>query len=375
MANNSLYMKQKNRALILQLLRAAPTSRAELARRTGLTRAAVTLIADELLTKGLIREGDAVRSEAGRHPTMLHVVADAHYAAGVDISREGCSVGITDLSGNLIRQKDVPTDVTPQKTVAALCEALRTLLAADIAQKLLGIGICAPGPTDTASGTILTPPGMELWHHFNVVEAFKKTDLPLFFEKDTNALALAEKNAVSDNENFLFLLADHGLGCGFVRDGNLFTAKSGFGCELGHTSIHFDGPACPCGNRGCAELYTSIPATVQEAGLPSWQLLVERAVIGDAVCRKILEKQARMLAVVCVSAVNMLEPNAIILGGELTKASHILIPVLERELATRTLTRHHRKVTVLTSALPENARTIAAAGLVLENYFQKGEAL
>lgn len=374
MANNSLYMKQKNRALILQLLRAAPTSRAELARKTGLTRAAVTLIADGLLAEGLIREGDAIKSEAGRHPTLLHIAPDAYYAAGVDISREGCSVGISDFSGKLLRQQNIPLSLTPQKTVEAVCDALTAFQKDGIGEKLLGVGICVPGPADIAGGTILTPPGMDFWHHFNVAEAFKRLGVPIFFEKDTNALALAEKNSAPDNDNFLFLLADHGLGCGFIRNGKLFTAKNGFGCELGHTSIRFDGPVCSCGNRGCAELYASIPATVHGADTArSWQELTEKAEKGDAVCKDTLLHQAQMLSVACVSAVNMLEPDAIILGGELAKAAFVLIPALEEQLAARSLTRHRHKVTVVSSALPENARTVAAAGLVLENYFLKGQ--
>lgn len=369
--NNSSNMKQKNRAAILRLIRAEELSRAELARRTGLTRAAVSLIVDTLLSEGLILEGDAVKSGSGRHPTSLQIAPQARYAAGVDISREGCHVGIVDLCGRLLQQCFIQTQETPQKTVDLAAAELKKMM--QTAKDFLGVGICVPGPVDTVSGTILLPPGLETWHNFNVVKAFEQQlKLPVFLEKDANALALAEKNHSGISGSFLFLLADHGLGCGFVQNGHLYKGCGGFGCELGHVSLDYNGPLCSCGNRGCAELYASIPATLRAAGQESWSELTSLAEAGDTACRNALEMQAEMLAHACVGAVNMLEPDAIVLGGELVHGGFVLREQVEKHLAERCMTRFHHRVEVLVSGLPEQARTIAATGLALEDFFLKG---
>ena len=98
--NNSSLMKAQNRSLCLSLIRQEPLSRAELARKTGLTRAAVSIIVDGLLNEGVIIEGDAVKSLNGRHPTLLHLNPTAFYILGIDILRDGWLLVLTDFVGN-----------------------------------------------------------------------------------------------------------------------------------------------------------------------------------------------------------------------------------------------------------------------------------
>ncbi|MBQ8893010.1 MAG: ROK family transcriptional regulator [Clostridia bacterium] len=357
--NNSSYMKLKNRAEILRLIRADGMSRAELSRQTGLSRAAVTIIVDQLLSEGIIKEGEAVKSESGRYPTALHLDSAARYAAGIDISREGCRVGVADFGGRLLEQRFIAVAESPQKTVELAAGELKELLAAK--ENVLGVGICVPGPVDVFKGSVLRPPGLDLWHSFDIVDAFEQQlQLPVLLEKDTNALALAEKNMARVGENFIFLLADHGLGCGLIQNGKLFKGFGGFGCELGHISVDRNGPLCRCGNRGCAELYASIPAA-EKVAKKSWNEFKKD--------EQLLLNLAEMLALACINAVNLLEPEEIVLGGKLADAPPLLAERLERALAQRCMTRLYHKVKVRRSVLPENARTVAAAGLVLENFF------
>lgn len=365
-ANNSNQMRMNNRLHILRLIRQAPISRAELARKTGLTRAAVTIIVDALIAENLIIEGEAVKSVSGRHPTLLQLNNNAAYSVGVDITRDGCFICLCDFSGSLIQKKIVSFGTVPEQTINAICEEINAFNQKNI----LGIGVSSPGPLDSINGVILAPPNFTHFKNFNIVEPIKeKCRLPVFLEKDTNALALAEKNLIQKSD-FLFLLADHGLGGAVIKENMLFKGINGSGCEIGHISLNFNGELCDCGNRGCASLYTSVSSIAKKANKSNYEEVCICAKNGDTACINALEYHGEMLSHALVSFVNLFEPQDIVLGGELKKGISFIKPIIEKNLKTRTLSRDMHQISITSSMLED--RAVSPAQLVLENYFLKG---
>ena len=379
MVNNSLLMKETNRQKVLSLIRDESLSRADIARATGLSRAAVTLIVDGLIMDGLVLEGDAVRSDTGRRPTMLKIRPEAFVSIGIDVSRAGCNVAFTNFDSEILYEMHVDFKHDANSSVKTLCERIRGVIRERLdTSKILGVGVCCPGPIDSDRGVILNPPGLDEFYNFNIKDAIcAELDLPVLLEKDTNALAVSEKNACKLNGDLLFLLADHGIGGGVIKDGKLFCAKGGMGCEIGHVTLKFDGERCRCGNIGCAELYASIPAILNKAERAlgervDWQTLVKMATDNDGMALSVMHEYAAILATVCTGAVNLFEPDFIVLGGELKSATHILKPEIEKKLECSTLSRSARKVCVQRSALGENSRAFATSELVIENYLNGG---
>lgn len=364
-------MKQANAMLVLRLLREEPLSRAELARRTGLTRATITGIADELIEEGLLREGKITRTTVGRHPILLELDPNAYFSVGVDISREGVSISVTDFTLNRVEEQCFSADLSKKDVLEKLCEFVKKQASC---RRILGVGVVAPGPLDTARGCVLTPRGMDAWHGFSVGELEERLSLPVLLEKDSAALAIAEKRYVGARASFLSLLADHGLGAGFIYNGHRFGSPEGYGCEIGHVSMDANGPLCSCGNRGCAELYASIPAILSHARSCgrelSWQELLAGAESGDSFCLDLLSRQAEALALACIGAVNMLEPERILLEGKLSAAHAFVAEHMEKAFATRCFTQNGRRVRVEPSSLPSGARAIAAAALPIEHFFE-----
>lgn len=368
--NNSSLMKAQNRSLCLSLIRQEPLSRAELARKTGLTRAAVSIIIDGLLKEGVIIEGDAVKSLNGRHPTLLHLNPTAFYILGVDISRQGWLLVLTDFSGNIIKSFAEPFEKDETETVNALTNKINQFKKEY--DNILGVGIIAPGPVDLKKGVILNPPDLKLFNNFNIVEAIKSATgiNNICFEKDTNALALAEKIA-GNRDNFLYLLADSGLGSAFIKDGSLFKGASGFGCEIGHISLNVFGETCFCGNKGCAEIYTANPRIAKMGGQKDYEALCFSALKKDEKAISALNYQGEMLGLTLVSFINLFEPEKIILGGDLTNGSFILIPKIKEIIEKQVLSRATRKINIFASTLKEDARAKACSNLVIENYLAR----
>ncbi len=365
-ANNSLLMKEQNRYHVLRLIRSEALSRAELARKTGLTRAAVSIIVDKLISEGLVLEGEAVRSSSGRHPTSLYLNGDKYYSIGIDITRDGCTVALCSLASRIVKKQFVEYEGTRE----AALEKIYSVIEEYLSDNVLGIGVSSPGPLDIERGIILDVPKLEIFRGFNIKETLEeKFQLPVYLEKDTNALALQEKNCFL-RDNFLYILADHGLGCAYIKDGVLFKGFDGLGCEIGHISLDMNGEKCSCGNTGCASLYTSVSSAVKKGGAENYAELCGLAKEGDAFSREALLYQGRMLAQVLLTAVNLFEPKEIVLGGELKQGVFILKEIIEKKLNECALSRYIHSVKVEASEIKD--RALSPALLVLEKFFMKG---
>lgn len=369
--NNKEQTKRNNRMALLRQIRWGGATRAELAREVGLSRAAVTLLTDELLQEGIIWERERQPSEGGRGGIRLGIRPSAYSILGLDFCRDGVHLVVTDFRLQMLSHRFFPAALGRERTLDAIDAAVRDL---NSETPWLGAGIAAPGPVDLRMRRILTPSGMEAWHGFSIDELEARLSLPVTLQKDTDALAIAEKNTVYPHGSSLILLADHGLGGALIHQGRLFEG----GGELGHITLDPHGERCSCGRRGCAEGYASIPATLRaarERGLAvGWPTLCAHATDGDAVALEVLERQIDALTSVVLNAVNLLEPDRILLEGELSMAWSIIAPRMQKRLQREAFTPHGRRIRVLPSGLPTHARAYAAASLVLENYFS-GEEL
>ena len=365
MANAAL-MKRNNRLSILRAVREGDISRAELARRTGLTRAAVTILVDELIEEKLLTEGESILSDKGRRPTLLSLERSARASVGIDLSREGIRLAVSDLGMNISEDIYIDLISSREETVTEIVGAIESLMRR---YNILGVGIISPGPVDVGCGRILEPTGLDKWHGFEVKELCERLGIPTFIERDTRAIAIAERGVDPKKQSFISILADHGLGGAFVWEGRIFGSREGFGCEIGHVCLDPSGEECSCGARGCAELYASIPAVMRRAtalGYPSWEELVSST---DDTARKLLIDMADALSHALVCAVNLLEPREIILSGMLSVTAPILKERIEDRLSRTAFTAAGRSVTVCASALGDSARARAAAGVVIQKYF------
>ena len=365
----SLIMEQKqgNARLVLKLVRESPLSRAELSRKTGLTRAAITGIVDSLVSEGLLREGTTEKTSMGRRPTMLELVPEAYYSVGIDIARDGVRLCVLDFTMQAVFERFWGNEIESETVLFEMGETVLTLKKQ---YRFLGAGVVSPGPVDSVNGKILEPDGLDAWHNFSIDRLSELFELDVILQKDTAALAIAEKRFIGADKSFLVLLADHGLGSGFIYKGELFESAFGFGSEIGHISIDLNGEKCSCGNRGCAELYASIPSALKAARAFKPDIIwSELAQSDDDRYRKILKKQAEALALVCVNAINMLEPEVIVLEGDLCLGYELFKENIESIISERCFTKAGRGVKIISSVLGQNARAFSAANLVYEKYF------
>ena len=376
---NADYTKEYNRKQILRFLISTPLSRADLARKTGLTRAAISIITDELLQSGLIYEMPSVSAQKGRSPTPLALHNNAYYAIGVYISRDRCSVGLVNIKGEILRLYEHTTETLHSY------EQTMELIVSDILQmqqqfivdsdKILGVGFSCPGPVDIASARILTPPGFEAWHDKRPGDYItQRTGMPVCVENNAYSLANFEKRYgnARNIENFVLLLIDTGIGGGIVSKGKLFKGAKGFSGEIGHTSIQLGGKPCLCGHVGCLERYASIPALLEEYGLPlsAWQDVVKRAHEGDAKALGMLQTEVEYLSAGMISTLNLLNAEAVVLDGSILDVFDLIAEPLEKKVNGRVITRNYERVRIISADRRREHHMAAAANIQFDKFFE-----
>jgi glucokinase len=273
--------------------------------------------------------------------------------------------------------------------IAAL-RAARSAAPAEVADRLVGIGISSPGPVDPFTGTVVEPPN--LGPDFHDIPLAREVEaalgLPTFLDRDTNVAALGESTfgAGRGCDDFIYLTVSTGIGGGIVSGGRLFHGPDGLAGELGHVPVMLDGPRCGCGGTGHLEAVASGTALARDAraavdGGDRGALAARAATIGtaalsaldvaageeagDPTCTALMTRARRAIAVACVGFVNTFNPHRIIIGGAIAdgQGERLLGPVRDT-IAAEAFEGLARRVEVLAPLLGADVSLAGAYPLV-----------
>jgi|LSQX01.1.fsa_nt_gb predicted NBD/HSP70 family sugar kinase len=348
-----------NRLAIIRLLRQEPLTRAELARRTGLTRAAVTIISERLISEDLLRE---------KKDRRLFLQSDQFQFAGIDISRHGIQLGLADLSGQTLACQDLA--LTGFDSFEQLAASLADRTGQLLNPKVRGIGISVPGPVDARSGLVINPPRFGLLQEKNIQAALAgRLGLPLRVENNAAARTLWEKHLGQGRalDNFLLLIVDSGIGGGLVLDGRLYRGL-GFAAEIGHMSLDPAGPLCECGNRGCLENAASTTAVLKGSSFCSWPGLARAAEGGDPEALGLLRGQAEKLGQAITNVTNLLDLEAVIITGDPVSRPQLLLQLVKEQVDARRITRQIHALAVVAADFRPDAALAAAAMIAVDSF-------
>lgn len=365
-ARNADYTREYNRKTFLGILRKKPMSRAELARTTGLTRAATSLIVEDMVYQGLLAELPPQSVGRGRSAIPLAVKKDCYYALGVDLARKGCSVGLCDFGGSLLEGVTIGGPNTP---LGEIVSALERIMKTVDPGKLLGVGVSAPGPLDQEQGKLLNPPRFDRWHGVCISRLLSEAlGIPAYLEHDACALAQHQLQT-GQSQNFMLLFVESGIGAAIMSDGQLLGNSRFFTGELGHTTIRFDGRQCECGNRGCLETYAGIPRLLEGTSFSSWQELVDRQE-HDPEARRLLEQEATYLSAGMINLLNLIPVDTIYLSGEISYRPEKLAQLMLREIQTKALNRSKTDIHIYPSNPHPHVGIMAAAEVVFSRFLR-----
>lgn len=339
-------MRRRNLARVMHTVSAeGPLSRAAVASRIGLTRAAVSTLVDELIRSGLLEElGPERPGRVGRPGSALAVSGHGPAGIGAEIGVDHLAVCAVDLRGQ-VRSRAVRYGANRGRAPGPVIEELTGLVRAVIGEAEreglwpAGLAVAVPGLVARDARTVVRAPNLD-WHDTDL-GALLPNEYPLAVGNEANFGALAELWLGDGTpRDFLHVSAEIGIGAALVVDGRLLHGTRGFAGELGHVPVRPDGPDCPCGGRGCLEQYAGEEAVLRAAGLEPGEdrvgLLAGRAADGDENVRRALRDAGEALGIALTGAVNLLDPVGVVLGGALAGLAPWLLPSLREELARRT---------------------------------------
>jgi predicted NBD/HSP70 family sugar kinase len=383
-----------NQTVVLDAIRrAGGLSRVEVAAATGLAAQTVSNICRRLLDVGLLVEGGRTSGGRGKPRTILRLDPAGRYTVGVHLDPAVLSVVLLDLTGAVVAQTRVAPPAQPQPAgiVAAIASAVTELIARSAVERdrVLGVGIAAPGPVDLDGGALVDPPNLAGWRRVPLRDAVRAaTGFPVLLEKDVTAAAVAEAwtGGPRGTGTFLVVYLGIGLGVGLVLRGEVVRGASGNAGEIGHIVTEPDGPTCRCGLRGClcvtvtprelladavatGALDTAVPA--EPAAIDAaFTVLCERAAAGPGAARDVVDRSAVRLARAVAVLANLVDVDRVVFGGPFwARLAPFYLPRMPALLRDEMMARAIHGLEVAGSSVGDNLGAVGAASLVLDQTF------
>jgi predicted NBD/HSP70 family sugar kinase len=368
-----------NSRILLNFVRKhQPISRADLMRQSGLQRSTVSVITEQLIAEGWLREGAVGLLPRGRRPTFLHLNENRAGIFGINIQPYTTDIGLANLSGHFLAQETISTPRTSAIFVTKFSSRVHKYMKQHPMMAYEGIGVGLPGRVDLSSQKFIFAPNLG-WHAADLKGQLENaTGLPVSMENAANACALSEfwfgKHA-EGVRNLVVVTVSEGIGVGMILNGQLVRGVSGLAGEFGHVTIDEDGPQCGCGNKGCWEVFASNQAAVRyynEEGhgknsVRTFAEILARARQGDPLAARTLERMARYLGKGIAMLVMGLAPDIIVVVGDVThvwdKVHPVILDVVRRWAST------HPAVKITASGPASQPRLRGIIALVLQKCF------
>ncbi|QMV41433.1 ROK family protein [Cohnella cholangitidis] len=375
-------IKRINTAIVLEyILRGAPLSRAQISEQSGLNKATVSSLVQDLIDGSLVQEIGTGESSGGRKPVLLEFIATSGYAVGIDLGVNYIRGVLTDLRGNIVAERtSALRQSEPGAAVDQLCVCIENLMAEAPSSPygIVGIGVGVPGLVDD-TGTILFAPNLK-WRDIPLQRLLsERFSLPITIDNEANMGALGEQKygAGRSINNLIYVSVGIGIGTGLILHKSLYKGASGFSGEMGHLSVEAHGKNCTCGNRGCWEMYASEQALLEQAaplGFEDLEALLAAASAGREDVLELFSGIGEYLGVGIANIVNVFNPDAVVIGNRMSQARPWLEGPLRQTVIQRALGFHLRKVQLLFAELGERSSMMGAAEMAIAGFFARVKA-
>ncbi|AYF74919.1 ROK family protein [Nocardia yunnanensis] len=352
-------------SLLLALLD-GPASRAELAQRTGLTKATVASLVEPLLRHHILTEDPLVNTGRGRPSRPLRFSEAAPVAIGAEVNVRHLAVTVQRLDGATVAETRIDIDNRHRDAddlVARLAELIESVSAASVRESL-GVGLAVPGIVH--DGTVVHAPNVpgliDIRIGDRLAAALRQPTVAVDNEANLAALAHVWPRRLA-GDDFVYVSGDVGIGAGIVLGGDLFRGRSGFAGELGHVIIERTGRPCTCGGHGCVEQYAGLHAILTAAGRPTLEALRLALAQGQTQDLSAVDAAGTALGTALVSLINVCDVATVVLGGSYATFFDDLAPAVRAALDVGVLAAR-RPVGLAVSPLGDNAVVRGAAALV-----------
>ena len=363
-------MREANRLRVLEALREqGAMTQIEIAGTTGLSPATVSNMVKELDAAGAVELSRSIRN--GRRAVLVALATGNSLLAGIAFGDRDVRVAIATGPRDIVaRQRlPLPANHNADEGLDRAALLLQDLLEksgktmADV--KAVGVGI--PAPVDSITGQVGSESIMPGWRGVEVAEELEgRVGAPVSVDNTANLGALGELRcgALQGVQHGAYIKLSYGVGAGLVLGGEVFRGAAGTAGEIGHLTIDEHGPICRCGNRGCLETFIGSHALADALSVSHGRLtlrdIITKAIEGDQGCRRVLDDAGRHLGVAVAGLVNLLNPEVIVIGGQLAAVGEIITEPMLRALDRSAIPSAVASLVVRLSELDTDADVVGA---------------
>jgi predicted NBD/HSP70 family sugar kinase len=375
--SNNDQVRRHNLSVVLGLAhRTRGLSRAQLTRHTGLNRSTIADLVGELVERQLVIEADPDSSGQVGRPSPI--VRPNPRAVGLALIPEvdAITVGVVGLGGTVLKRVRHPTpDSTSAQEAVAICAAVIERMRPELDTRYLtvGIGVAVPGLVREQDGMVRLAPHLGWVDEPLATMLAEATGYPVVAANDASLGALAESTFGSgrDVSDLIYLNGGaSGIGGGVIAGGVSLAGIAGYAGEFGHTLVNSVGVVCHCGALGCLETEVARGPLLELVGLADAdtdELELALTASRSPAVRSEVERQLDYLAVALRNAINVFNPQLIVLGGFLGSLYAVAPAYLDEKLAHQPLLAARQEVTVTRSQLASDLLLIGAAELAFES--------
>jgi predicted NBD/HSP70 family sugar kinase len=386
-------VRRRNRSVLLStLFLNGPLTRQDLARSTGLSQAAISVVVGELIEDSLVAEAGAVESDGGRPSIRLQVAPRFAYVVGVDVGETRVRVELFDFAMAALAKTDYPIDPAkpdPDTVVGHILAGLAhvTEVAGVYTSDILGVGIGVSGVVEQGTEAVVHAQAFG-WDGVALEHLLRAgTDLPLHIDNGAKTLGQAEMwfGAGRGARHAVFALVGSGVGAAVVTNGVTYRGASSSAGEWGHTTLVYGGRQCRCGASGCLEAYVgagaiidryrqarrgrAVPGADEESQINALLADADRS----ASARQVLDDTAGYLGAGVADLINLFNPERIVLGGwaGIALGTHLL-PAIRRAAAAHALRQPYEQASIELCRLGVDAVALGAATLPIARLLAAG---
>jgi predicted NBD/HSP70 family sugar kinase len=367
--------RQENINRLLWVLRErGPMTQSELARMTSLSRATVSNLVRKLAEQQQVLVRPTKRG--GRQANEVSLSAGPQVVVGIDVGHRHIRAAVCDFGHAILAEAAEPLPPNHSSDQGlALAERLvgAALRQAGVDRReVVCAGLGLPAPIDSRSGRVGSSSILPGWIGIQAAQSLKeRLGIEVRVDNDANLGALAEMiwgqgRGFSD---FVYIKASTGIGAGLIIRGALYRGAFGAAGEVGHTTIDESGPLCRCGNRGCLETFAGAAVLLDVLRPTYGRMSISRAIVlarqGDQRCRRVLADAGQSIGLAMANLCVTLNPECLILGGELATAGDILLDPLRAAVA-RLAVSSAAETKILQGSLGDRAQVLGATALAME---------
>jgi predicted NBD/HSP70 family sugar kinase len=354
------------------------SSRSDIGRLTGLSRTAVAARVNQLMAAGLVVEYAASESTGGRPAGRLSFNASGGVVLAASVGRSRIQLAVASLDCSLLAQDSVEAEQAagPERCLPPVVDRLYEMLAGcgRTPGDVRGIGVSVPGTVDLHSGAMISSVALPSWDDVALGPLFRRDlDVPVLVDKDVNAMAIAEQQGpLRGARDLLMVKASTGIGVGIVTGGALQRGALFAAGELGHIPLREGlGVLCRCGQYDCLEAVAggwAIVNALRGLGRDVQHVrdVVALALKGDPEALGMIRDSGRRVGEVLSAAVTLLNPEVVVVGGDLAAAYEPFVAGLRETVYRRSTALSTRQLRIVASTFGERQGLVGCAAMTNE---------